>query len=1197
MLYRGSLKSCVLATSSAAVIGVALAAAGAAPAFAQEETATSDRVVVTGSRIARRDFTANSPIVTVDSEAFENQSGINAESYLNQLPQFNPAAAPTQLQGSGSNSDVQPTANNSVGIATLSLRGLGANRNLVLVDGRRQVPVNALMITDLNAIPSALIQRVEIITGGASAVYGADAVGGVVNFILRDDFEGLEIDTQYGFTEVSDGEEFRISGLMGTNFADGRGNVTMGLEHYSRSVAWQNNRDFFTDAWADPFVGTNEFFAVTHGWTATRNGQPNGPSTAAVNALFAGRPAGTNICPANNCLSTQTGDFNFNPDGTIWRPNAGAYRFRGEVDGSNYAFQNVYDTNSAAPGTSGPLLQTIKSNNEFNYASSPQTRYSIFASGTYDITDSLTFFARGSFAESDTSTRLFPSPAITGWGVDIPYDPNVDSPILGTSLTTPNPNFIASGQPGAEHPVSPELAYLLNSRVVHTFCQTGAAGCGAPGTQATTNAALVGTAVPLTGPTQPWQLKFIPDDWFADRSTVDTTTIWQVEAGLRGELPFLQDWTWDAYISHGESATYNINNGNFSLERYQAMILADDYGRNAVIQGNQESPNFGFGVATGRCGSGFYDTIFGGDVPPSADCIASVAATLQGRTQSQQDIAEANIQGSLFNLPAGEVQMALGAQYRENAIQYYPDILQSTSSFIDQVIGVYPTAYMNASTYAREVYGELVVPVVSDLPFVELFSLELYSDYEHSPNEWTYKILGDWQITDFLRARGGYNRATRAPNVGELFLGDQQFFGAGGNYGDPCGFRSNAPFGAGGAGEDPNPILINTPEALAPGQTAAGAESTEAICRALMGTAGQAAFYGPTSNQPPATGGGFAFLRQVGNPNLDSETADTWTAGLVFTSPWENPWLANLTLSADWYQLEITDAIQQQTVDQVRFACYGTTIVSTPAEAAAQAATPACQAVQRNQGTGAELQALLSYDNQATIETSGVDVALNWGSEFEELGADMIPGGLNLNVQLGVLDYYRTKASEGSFDPVIDWKGSLGPTLQGTNAGAYDYKVFTTFSYFTGPTSFSLRWRHLPEVDPTAIATQNAIIENNARVQAGGEGIIIAYTPTTAVPVKDYDIFDLSINWDINERLSFRGGIDNLLDKKPNRTGETRGYPAGTVLNQVCSSGGFGAGCQNPFGFSLPNPGAGTTNGGYYDTLGRRFFVGLKARL
>src|SRR5690606_28269673 len=162
---------------------------------AQESAQPVEEITVTGSRIIRRDFTANSPIQTIDEVLFDDTSAVGVETVLNRLPQFVPAV--TQF----STTDVQQTATNTVGASTVSLRGLGPNRNLVLINGRRAMPVNATMVVDTNSIPSAAIARVEVISGGASAVYGADAVGGVVNFVLKDDFEGASVDVRLGDTQ------------------------------------------------------------------------------------------------------------------------------------------------------------------------------------------------------------------------------------------------------------------------------------------------------------------------------------------------------------------------------------------------------------------------------------------------------------------------------------------------------------------------------------------------------------------------------------------------------------------------------------------------------------------------------------------------------------------------------------------------------------------------------------------------------------------------------------------------------------------------------------------------------------------------------------------------------------------------------------------------------------------------------------
>src|SRR5690606_32368680 len=296
-------------------------------------------------------------------------------------------------------------------------------------------------------------------------------------------------------------------------------------------------------------------------------------------------------------------------------------------------------------------------------------------------------------------------------------------------------------------------------------------------------------------PARRWQPDWKPDDSLPPRSTFNTNTVWQIEAGINFDIGSNRDG--EVYFSHGESSTYNIAMGNLSLERYRALLNSStvingletwDYARGADITGDEDSIRPFFGSADVTCASGFYDTFFGGDKPLSQDCFEAVNATLQTRTQNQQDILELNFQGPLFELPAGEVRAATGYQKRRNAAQFYPDILQSQQSFTDQVVGVYPTGYLDASTSVDDYYFETLIPVLSGKTGAETLELELgvrYSDYEHTEEETTWKSLVNWQINDWVRLRGGFNRATRAPNLGELFLNPQEIFTAGGNFGDP----------------------------------------------------------------------------------------------------------------------------------------------------------------------------------------------------------------------------------------------------------------------------------------------------------------------------------------------------------------------------------------------------------------------------
>ncbi len=1216
-------------------VAAALAAALLAPSnpLVAAEAAADEigELVVTGSRITRRDYEANSPLVTVDAAALEQRAGLNVESYLNQLPAYNPAASPNVKGGSGSNSDVQISAVNSVGIASISLRGFGPNRSLVLIDGRRATPTNALMVVDVNGIPSSMIKRVEIISGGASATYGADAIGGVSNFLLRRDFEGLEFDTQYGTTEAGDGQEIRASVMLGSKFGDGRGNFTLAGEFYDRQASFEKNREFFTDGWADPTTATNapNFFGENGYNTATGNA----PSANALGAIL-GRPSNAVFALGGGGNNTI---LRFNPDSSIFNA-VGNNRssFKLPVDGYRFSLQNTYDTtacNSVANCAAGPQqIQTLKYLETEGYVNAPQTRYAMMGTGKYDLTDDLTFSTSMRFAQSKTRTILAGSTGGGGWGASIPYNAAVDSPvvpqgtvvngaavdytnaatvaaILANPAAYANPSFIPHGASNAQHPVPLQLAILLNSRPANTlYCLSGAAGC-LPA-NSTTDRNLVGTA--RVGRDSPWLAETYVLNSFDRRATTNTNTAWQIDAGLTYRLPFA-DWTSEIYYSRGESSAYNVAAGNRSLARWRALVNAPDYGRNSKLQSNLtnnvSTTNPGFGSVPVPCTSGFYEMLFQGDARPSEDCLYAAVAPLQTRTQNQQDIGELNFQGSLFDLPAGTVKAAVGYQFRRNSSQFNPDILQSTASFTDQVIGVYPTGYLDAQTRANDLYAELLVPVLQDFG-VKKVELEIggrHSSYDQTDSTWTYKINANIEINDYLRLRGGYNRATRAPNLGEMFLPLQELFTAGGLFGDPCGLLSNAPFGASGANGAtlPNPTQAGLASNVASGQTAAGARSTYLICQAQMGATGAAQFYGANSVQVQngaGAGGALSFVYQQGNRNLESEVADTWTAGIVARSPFEHALLNRITATIDWYQIAINDAILPYSMDYSRYLCYGTAQVTTAAAAAAQAASAACQANPRDLVSGAAQTSLVSYDNQASVRTSGVDVTLNWSAALADMGLARLPGGIGLSVQGTWLDYYRTKQSPYSYDPVIDWKGSLGPNLPGFNGGAYSYRLLTALNYNVSTLNFNLRWRHFPKADTVAIAQQNGIVANNARVAAGGAGSLLSYTPTAALPVDTYDVFDLSGSWAFSDTLSLRFGVDNVFDTKPSVTTASTGRPYDSSKTAAENAAAMSAlctgrpGCVAPTTYSLANSGQGGTSGGYYDTLGRRYYLGVKAQ-
>jgi len=389
----------------AAALAGSLAGSLAAPrAFAQDATDDAGdvaEVVITGSHILRRDFDASSPIMTVDSQVLNTISTVGTETALNRLPQFTPSG--TQFD----TSSVSGSATASPGIATANLRGLGANRTLVLIDGRRAQPANATLAVDLNTIPSAAIKSIEVITGGASSVYGADATAGVVNFVLRDDFQGLEFNAQSGVTEVGDGAESRLSVAIGKNFGDGEGNVFLGVEVARRNEAQYAGRDFYERGWRDP--GTVGYGLINQAGYAAGT---NAPSQAAINSLFPNQVPGT-VSSANT--------FYFNSDGSPWQ-SQGAANYKGPY---NLAIK-------VGPG--GNVNESFLD----RLASDPLQRYSAFGKATFKINDAVSAYVQGTVSSTSVRTVYAYSPAITIWSAQIPV--------------------------GADNPVPPGLAALLASR-------------------------------------------------------------------------------------------------------------------------------------------------------------------------------------------------------------------------------------------------------------------------------------------------------------------------------------------------------------------------------------------------------------------------------------------------------------------------------------------------------------------------------------------------------------------------------------------------------------------------------------------------------------------------------------------------------------------------------------------------------------
>src|SRR6202162_4779076 len=349
----------LLSTAMAGLsVSDALAESPSASAGSQEKGETMEAIVVTGSRISRRDYQSDSPIVTIDQSALSAAGQPTLDRAIGELPQF--AAA----QGMSEVGDVQGSTGFAGGQAYGDLRGLAPNRALVLMDGRRMISSNPNGSVDLNTIPMSMIENVEVITGGASATYGSDAIAGVLNFKLREHFSGAEVSVQHGATTHGDGETEHVSALLGGNFADDRGNMVLAFEYSERGVVHGADRPFFANIrqLARPPEG------ILPGGTFG-----TAPTIGAGNSVLGGYPGTTPIAGSG----AYNGSLGVNTDGTIFTDLAAPncvqnYRGLGQLKGVNI---------------SANCTKVQVGLGQYFAIQVPLTKYNVFARSTYKIND------------------------------------------------------------------------------------------------------------------------------------------------------------------------------------------------------------------------------------------------------------------------------------------------------------------------------------------------------------------------------------------------------------------------------------------------------------------------------------------------------------------------------------------------------------------------------------------------------------------------------------------------------------------------------------------------------------------------------------------------------------------------------------------------------------------------------------------
>jgi iron complex outermembrane recepter protein len=661
--------------------GISLAAM-CQPAIAQdadtatEEAAAEEQIVVTGTRITANGDNLPTPVTVASTDELLKTSPSNIPDGLNKLPIFALSRGAANLNN--------PTDNFTGNY--LNLRGFGIQRNLILLDGHRMSPTSYTGAVDTNVIPQMLLKRVEVVTGGASAVYGSDAVSGVVNFILDKKFTGLKAEAQSGISSRGDARSWRAGAAFGTNFANDRGHFMASFEHFQQ--------DGLDDK------------------ESRKNGR----------AVYAVAGSGTNADPFRLVSNARNSVIDF--AGTYYQPDF--------LFGINpAAFQNFGPTGLLeAPNFGTPQGGALTSGGDGFYGKGSSATADLktdqaFARVDYDVTDGISFYAQGNYAKAHTFNNFYPNLLFPGLA---PID-NAFIPAATQAAIT------AQYQPAVDAGFLPP-GHFFFARVFDS-----------------------------------------PQHTLGVRAESES---WMASAGLNGEAGSLN---WNLHYQHGVSKTVNTQVNNILLGNLAASLDAVDEG---VARG---------GAANGRivCRVSVTNpTVYPGCVPLNAfgAAASSQAAALDFITGDNNNVPkftmdsfEASLSGTAFDNWAGPVRFALSGEYRKLSLGVTTN---SPAGVFADCTGLSPflctpggtSVYRDAQITpiskkenVKEAAIEVDFPLLRDsaVGSLSLSGAARYTDYSISGSEYTWKVGGDWQITDGLRFRGTRSRDIRAPSLWELF--------------------------------------------------------------------------------------------------------------------------------------------------------------------------------------------------------------------------------------------------------------------------------------------------------------------------------------------------------------------------------------------------------------------------------------------
>jgi iron complex outermembrane recepter protein len=1011
---------------TAAPVALALALIST-PSFAQDAEegaeAADKPIVVTGSLVKRPNEDSAAPVTVVGGDDFKGTGATKVEDLLNSLPQV------IATQSSG-------VSNGADGTATIDLRGLGVSRTLVLVDGKRLMPggIGGGAGADLNFIPSALISSVEILTGGASSTYGADAVSGVVNFKMNREFQGVRLDGQYSMYQHNNNNEIRnvvnrrfsapegstINGsaydvtlAIGSSLADDRGNIVAYAGLRTETAISQDSYDYSICTLNPSGLNTGGIDDFACGGSGTPAATRIGGISAA-NAALAGIPAaggGYTLTGANGLIP-----------------------YSGLRDGYNFA----------------PL----------NYYRRPSTRYSAGVFADYEISPAFNPYLDVMFMDYSTKAQIAPSGAFYG----APRTVNCNNPFLTAGNVT-----------------------------------AGRAICGAAlGTTATASF-LLGKRNVEGGP------RFNDIGFNQFRTTV----------GMKGDIS--DNWSYDVSAQFGQISVANTYRNDVSDARIDDALLVGGTLANPVcLSGNPSCVP--------------YNPFVTGGVTQAAAASIGIPLVITGKTK--ETIVNGTLSGDLgFASPFAEdnIGVAFGGEWRKEQLATQPDLSYINGDGAGQGG---PTLPIEGSYSVRDVFAEMLIPLIQDKSFFQDLSVELgfrNSSYKvrgnpGSNSENTWKIAGNWKPFEMLKIRGSVNRAVRSPNIGELFLNQSIGLFAGTD-------RCAGPALTNGAGTE---ARVNG--------SSAGPNNPQSYAAAF--NAAQCARTGLTAAQFGNLEGNFGAQQynQIsgGNLGLTPEKADSWTAGFVLTPN------RNISLSVDYYDINIKNAVggigAQVIIDQ----CLATgdpffcgKITRSPASTGAAAGSlwlgEAGFVDNRTTNTGSAKASGVDVNFEAKLPIGENSLTASMiGAYTKSQTFQPLTGGFSYNCA----GFYGLTCN----NPTPKWKHSAKLRF----ATANDFAATVTWRYVGGvklDTTSS-------DVDLNGVAEGPVDLTGNADERLKAE-----------------NYFDLLFSIPLKDTIGFRLGINNILDNDP------------PVVSQA-SLGGFGNGNVFP---------------GTYDHLGRYMFVGITA--